>query len=132
TGPARHAHQGRHRLPRGAARKAAPQHRQLNAPVSANPFTRAGPRMLQLRLLIDNRWCDAEGARTFTVVNPATGEPIAEAAEASAADAGRAVEAARAAFERGTWSDMDPDDRAEILLRVASLLKERQAEFARL
>ncbi|MFA9480344.1 aldehyde dehydrogenase [Phycisphaerales bacterium AB-hyl4] len=88
--------------------------------------------MLQLRLLIDNEWSDAQQSRTFPVTNPATGEVIAQAAEASADDVDRAVGAARSAFERGEWSEREPDDRADILLRVASLLNERQAEFARL
>ena len=80
-------------------------------------------------LLIDGE--DVETDRTRTVVDPATGEPIATVADASAQDAERAVEAARAAFKRGDWSRLAPAERAAVLDRVADLLEERADDFAR-
>jgi acyl-CoA reductase-like NAD-dependent aldehyde dehydrogenase len=53
-------------------------------------------------LLIDGQ--DVPSAATRTVHDPATGEAIAEVADASAGDAERAVAAARAAFRSGVWS----------------------------
>jgi betaine-aldehyde dehydrogenase len=80
-------------------------------------------------LLIDGE--DAPTAATRTVHDPATGEPIAEVADASAADAERAVTAAREAFRRGDWSRITPGERAAVLDRMADLLEERADEFAR-
>jgi Aldehyde dehydrogenase family len=38
------------------------------------------------KLLINNRWVDSESGKTFTSINPATGEEICQVAEADAAD----------------------------------------------
>ena len=56
----------------------------------------------QYQLFIDGQWVDAESGKTFTTPNPATGEPLAEVAEADKADIDKAVTAARRAFE-GKW-----------------------------
>ena len=80
-------------------------------------------------LLIDGE--DVATARTRTVVDPATGEPIATVADATAADAENAVAAARAAFKRGDWSRATPAERAAAIDRMADLLEERAEEFAR-
>ncbi len=80
-------------------------------------------------LLIDGE--DVLTSATRTVRDPSTGEPIAEVADASAADAERAVAAARAAFLRGDWSRITPAERAAVLDRMADLLEERADEFAR-
>src|SRR3954447_22803368 len=80
-------------------------------------------------MFIDGR--DAEAERTRTVLDPSTGEPLAEVAEGTAADAERAVAAARAAFVRGDWSRIVPAERAAVLDRMADLLEERADEFAR-
>ena len=82
-----------------------------------------------LALLIDGQ--DAPTSATRTVRDPATGEPIAEVADASAADAERAVAAARVAFRRGDWSRITPGERAAVIDRMADLLEERADEFAR-
>jgi betaine-aldehyde dehydrogenase len=69
--------------------------------------------------------------RTRTVHDPSTGEPIAEVADGSAADAERAVAVARDAYRRGDWSRITPAERAAVLYRMADLLEERADEFAR-
>jgi betaine-aldehyde dehydrogenase len=80
-------------------------------------------------MLIDGHDVDAE--RTRTVHDPSTGEPLAEVADGTAADADRAVAVARAAFERGDWSRVTPAERAAVLDRLGDLLEERADEFAR-
>jgi betaine-aldehyde dehydrogenase len=63
----------------------------------------------------------------YAVSNPATGAPVAEVADAGAAQVDAAVAAARAAFEAGTWR------RLPALLRgVADRIEARSAELARL
>jgi betaine-aldehyde dehydrogenase len=69
----------------------------------------------------------AEGRRT-PVVNPATGEVIAEAPESTEADADRAVAAARAAFDG--YAATTPGDRALMLLRLADAIEENTDELA--
>src|SRR3954468_8705286 len=80
-------------------------------------------------MLIDGQ--DVAAARTRTVHDPSTGEPIAEVADGTAADADRAVAAAKAAFRRGDWSRITPGERAAVLDRLADLLEARADEFAR-
>jgi betaine-aldehyde dehydrogenase len=80
-------------------------------------------------LLIDGQ--DVPTKATRVVRDPATGEAIAEVADASAADAERAVAAAHAAFRRGDWSRITPGERAAVLDRMADLLEERADDFAR-
>jgi betaine-aldehyde dehydrogenase len=80
-------------------------------------------------MLIDGHDVDAE--RTHTVHDPSTGEPLAQVADGTAADAERAVAAARAAFRRRDWSRITPGERAAVLDRLAGLLEERADEFAR-
>jgi betaine-aldehyde dehydrogenase len=69
----------------------------------------------------------AEGG-TEEVVNPATGEPIAEAPLSTAEDVDRAVNAARSAFEG--WSTSPPNERSAALLKIADLIEERAEEIA--
>ena len=45
---------------------------------------------------VDGRWIDADSGATFPVVNPATGETIAEVPRLGAAETRRAIEAAAA------------------------------------
>jgi betaine-aldehyde dehydrogenase len=64
------------------------------------------------------------------VLNPATGEPIAEAPVSSAEDVDRAVAAARSAFPE--WATKTPGERSEALLGLASAIEERADELAEL
>jgi aldehyde dehydrogenase (NAD+) len=77
-------------------------------------------------LFIGGRTVDGDGS--FTTTNPATLEPLAEVAEASAGDVDRAVKAARKALPG--WSATDPRARAKIVFRVARQLQERARELA--
>ena len=61
-------------------------------------------------------------------LNPATEEPLAEVAEADAADVDRAVRAARRAFS--SWSRLPGARRARYLFRLARLVQERSRELA--
>jgi betaine-aldehyde dehydrogenase len=63
------------------------------------------------------------------VLNPATGEPLAQAARSSAEDVDRAVAAARHAFDG--WSRRTPAERSGALLSLAALVEEHADELAR-
>ena len=84
------------------------------------------------RLFVGGEWTDAASGRTFTSVNPATAEPLAEVAEGDAADIDAAVSAARNAFEQGRWPEMDGRARARVLHAIADGLEARADELARL
>src|SRR5436190_419740 len=68
---------------------------------------------------------------TDSVVNPATGEEIAQVASSTQADVDRAVTAARAAFDAG-WSTATPGERSLALLKLADAIEERADELAQL
>ncbi|EMH5179514.1 aldehyde dehydrogenase [Serratia marcescens] len=86
--------------------------------------------MESFKLYIDGRF-DA-GSATFASLNPATGEPWAQVAEARAQDVDRAVTAARRAFQGAEWRDMTAGARGKLLLRLADLLEQHAPELARL
>jgi aldehyde dehydrogenase (NAD+) len=80
-------------------------------------------------LFIGGQFVEPRSQRTFTTVNPATEEPLAEVAEAGPADVDAAVTAAHDAFDE-TWGRMPGKERAKYLYRIARLLQERSREFA--
>src|SRR5438876_4837523 len=64
------------------------------------------------------------------VLNPATGETIAEVPRASAEDVDRAVQAAKKALPE--WLETTPGERAELLLKLAAAIDEHADELAEL
>ncbi|WP_179506125.1 MULTISPECIES: aldehyde dehydrogenase family protein [unclassified Sphingomonas] len=80
-------------------------------------------------MLIDGKRVPALFAKRFETRNPATGELLAQVAQAGAEDVDRAVAAARAAFE-GPWRRMKPAERQRIMLRLADLVEEHYEELA--
>src|SRR2546426_252160 len=80
-------------------------------------------------LLVGGKWVEPRSGKTFTTVNPATEEVLAEVAEAGDEDVELAVAAARNAFTK-VWSPMPGAERAKYLYRVARILQERAREFA--
>jgi 1-pyrroline dehydrogenase len=79
---------------------------------------------------IGGEWVDSAGGETMEVVNPATGETIAEVPASNEEDANRAVEAAKAALPE--WLDSTPRERAEILIKLAAVIEENAEELAQL
>src|SRR5438128_10146976 len=64
------------------------------------------------------------------VLNPATGETIAEVPRSSAEDVDRAVQAAKKALPE--WLETTPGERAEMLLKLADALDQHAEELAEL
>src|SRR5688572_6610790 len=73
---------------------------------------------------------NAEGERQ-TLINPATEEPFAEVSLASGVDVDRAAQASQRAYQ-GTWRDLAPGRRAEVLFVLARLIRENREELAML
>jgi acyl-CoA reductase-like NAD-dependent aldehyde dehydrogenase len=66
----------------------------------------------------------------FTVINPATEEPVATVAQASLAQADEAISAAAAAFD--TWRSIAPGDRARLLRSFAAAVDDAIEELTAL
>jgi len=84
----------------------------------------------ETRAFIDGKYVNAASGKTFATVNPATGRELAQVASCAAEDVGRAVSAARRAFEAGSWSRMAPRERKKILLKFADLIEANLGELA--
>jgi 1-pyrroline dehydrogenase len=84
----------------------------------------------QHKNFVGGKWVDAVDGGTMEVLNPATGETIAEVPRGTQADVDRAVEAAKAALPE--WLETTPGERAEALLKLADALEENADELAQL
>jgi acyl-CoA reductase-like NAD-dependent aldehyde dehydrogenase len=82
------------------------------------------------RLILGGDRVPAAEGKTFAVIEPATGKPFAEVAEAGREDAQRAVQTAYRAFEEGAWPRTSATQRGRVLLRAAQLVRERMEELA--
>ena len=80
--------------------------------------------------LVGGEWIDAASGETMEVLNPSTGEVIAEVPRSSAEDVERAVEAARKAYAE--WGDKTPKDRMELLLKLADVIDDNAEELTQL
>jgi 1-pyrroline dehydrogenase len=83
----------------------------------------------QHKNFIGGNWVESEGG-TMEVLNPATGEVIAEVQRSTEADVDRAVEAAKKALP--DWLEKTPKDRMELLLKLADLIDEHAEELGKL
>ncbi|XP_049837438.1 aldehyde dehydrogenase 1A1-like isoform X1 [Schistocerca gregaria] len=80
------------------------------------------------QLFINNEFVDSASGKKFPVINPSTGETIADVAEGDKIDIDRAVAAAKAAFNRKSeWRQMDASARAKLMNKLADLI-ERDAQ----
>jgi aminobutyraldehyde dehydrogenase len=80
------------------------------------------------KILVGGKWTDAAEGGTMEVLNPATGETIADVPACTAADVDAAVEAAAKALPE--WLDSTPAERAALLLKLADVLDENAEELA--
>ena len=85
----------------------------------------------ELLVLGGERVPAAEG-KTFDVIEPGIGSPMAEVAEAGPEDAQRAVGVAVAAFEEGPWPRISATERGRVLLRASFIVRERLEDLARI
>ena len=84
----------------------------------------------QHKNLVGGEWVDSASGETREVLNPATGETIAEVPRANAEDVDRAVQAAKKALPE--WLETTPGERAELLLKLAEAIDEHTEELAEL
>lgn len=86
--------------------------------------------MTVVQLYIDGRYVDATSSETFTSVNPATGELLADIQQASQQDIDRAV--ASASQGQQEWAAKSGVERGRILNKAVQILRKRNDELAEL
>ncbi|AJQ89159.1 betaine-aldehyde dehydrogenase [Xanthomonas oryzae pv. oryzicola] len=86
------------------------------------------PRFSDQLLYIGGRYVPARGGHTFEVVNPATGEVLANVHNAGADDLDAAVDRAKTSQQQ--WAALTTVERSRILLRAVALLRERNDAVA--
>ncbi len=82
-------------------------------------------------LFVAGQWCEPATGGRREIRCPADGSLVATVSEATAADTGSAIAAAREAFDAGPWPATPERDRGALLLRVADLLERDADRFSR-
>ena len=81
-------------------------------------------------MFIDGQWTQALSGATFTVINPATAEPLAKVTRGGVEDTKKAIAAARCAFDEGPWPETTAAERGALLHKLANLIEANADEFA--
>ena len=81
-------------------------------------------------MFIGGEWVAGAGSEGQPIINPATGETIAEVPKGTEADVDRAVTAARKAYTE--WFETVPKERSEMLLKLAEAVNADGVELANL
>ena len=92
-------------------------------------LTETGTSPQSFGLLVDNERLSPRAGGQFDVVDPATGEVWARAADADAEDVDVAVVSARRAFN-GDWATWRQADRADFLIRFGQAVADHAEELA--
>ncbi len=81
------------------------------------------------KLMIGGKPVECASGKKIEVINPATGEVLTTVEQGKAEDVNRAVEAARRAFEGGSWPKMSASERGKILWRIGELIEKHRDEL---
>ncbi|WP_152223210.1 aldehyde dehydrogenase [Pseudomonas sp. SCB32] len=82
------------------------------------------------KMFIGGAWVDASDGATAEVIEPSTETALTRIPMGTAADLDRAVQAARAQFDSGAWSQLKPLERERLLHRLADLIEANGDELA--
>ncbi|PYH69528.1 aldehyde dehydrogenase [Aspergillus vadensis CBS 113365] len=85
---------------------------------------------IETRLFIDGKFVALIDGAKFDVINPYSGDVVAQVYEGRANDVDRAVESVKKAFP--FWLEVDGCERRRLMLRLADLMDENAEKFARL
>ena len=88
------------------------------------------PDLLRTQAYVDGRWIDADDGATFPVLDPATGETLADVPRLGPGETRRAIEAGARALP--AWKARSARERGRVLLRLATLMGEREDDLASL
>lgn len=96
-----------------------------------SPFTTGISRgLLRHQAYINGHWQSAADGRSFSVLNPANGDTIAEVSDLSGVETEQAIQAAAEALP--AWRKHTAKQRSQILQRWFQLIMQNQAELAEL
>ncbi|MBI3782128.1 MAG: aldehyde dehydrogenase [Deltaproteobacteria bacterium] len=90
----------------------------------------AGKLSFRDKAFIGGRFVPAASGATYDCISPVDGKLLAKIAAGDREDVDRAVKAARAAFNSGTWADQPPKSRKRTLLKLAELIAAHADELA--
>jgi len=82
------------------------------------------------RMFVGGTWVGAASGKTMRVINPATGEPLADLPDAGRDDVWKACDEAAKAFPK--WAATPALERGKILRCIFELMTERRDDLARL
>ncbi len=88
------------------------------------------PSLLETRAYVAGEWIDADDGKTFSVVNPARGDIIAEVADLSRAEVKRAIAAATQAMKG--WTARTAKERAQVMRKWFDLMMENQDDLGKI
>jgi succinate-semialdehyde dehydrogenase/glutarate-semialdehyde dehydrogenase len=88
------------------------------------------PTLLKTKAYVDGAWIDADDGATTEIINPSTGETLAEVAKCGAPETGRAIDAAERAQK--AWAARSAKDRAQHLRRLFDLMMANQDDLGRI
>jgi aldehyde dehydrogenase (NAD+) len=97
-----------------------------------NTIDQATMKRSYYHMIINGEQVKSSTSDTMNVYNPATGELIAEVAKASKEDAETAIAAARDAFDNGKWKKFPVGRRAQVLNKIAAIMRSRFNELVEL
>ncbi len=84
--------------------------------------------LLKTQAYINGAWAAADSGKTFSVIDPATGETLAQVADLGAAETRRAIEAANTALPQ--WAALTATERATMLRRWHDLMLQHTKDLA--
>ena len=87
-------------------------------------------KLLKTQAYIDGQWVNADSGEQQAVLNPATGETVAEVAKCGQAETRRAIAAAETA--QRSWREKSAKERAAILRKWYSLMMAAQDDLAQI
>jgi malonate-semialdehyde dehydrogenase (acetylating)/methylmalonate-semialdehyde dehydrogenase len=93
-------------------------------------MTVAAPTLTKLTNYINGQWVDSSTNEWQEVINPATGETLAQVPLSSPSEVAAAVEAAATAFPE--WRRTPPEDRIQPLFKLKALLEEHIEDISRI
>jgi betaine-aldehyde dehydrogenase len=98
--------------------------------MDARTFSSAPDTVRDFGFFIDGKWREIGDRKTMVRSSPAFGKDVSRIALCTPADVDEAVAAARAAFCARSWSGITGQERANVLLRVAQLIRDNVEELA--
>ncbi len=86
--------------------------------------------MQVIPMLINGKWVQGDGQGLIDVVNPSTGEVLAQIKNASKEQVDEAVRAARHAYESEEWRQVKAYERGQLLIQLAQYIRMHAEEWS--